>query len=112
VLYFGAAAFKISRLLFIAMLSVHFFACIFYRVKEVSALKPDDVATFYTSKNVNPNVSCCVYCKWSPQHHDVKLISEFLQVDGYKPSLCTETTSKATLIELFTLCYRTSARPM
>jgi hypothetical protein len=57
VVYLGAAIFKISRLLFIALLSVHFFACIFYRVKEESAAQREDVAAFYTSKNVDPAVS-------------------------------------------------------
>ena len=55
-MYLGSAVFKISRLLFIALLSVHFFACIFYRVKEASALQPEDVAAFYVSKSVDPNV--------------------------------------------------------
>ena len=56
VVYFGSAIFKITRLLVIATSSVHFFACIFYRVKELSAASTDDVATFYTSRNIEENV--------------------------------------------------------
>jgi hypothetical protein len=55
--YFGSAAFKISRLLFIAMFSVHMFACIFYRVKEASTPNVDEVVEFYTSKNIGEDVS-------------------------------------------------------
>jgi hypothetical protein len=57
VLYFGPAMFKISRLLFFAMSCVHIFACVFYRVKKDSAVNEDSVAHFYTSLNVNPDVS-------------------------------------------------------
>ena len=57
VIYLGSAVFKIARLLFVALFSVHLFACIFFRVKVSSALAPEDVATFYTSKNVPDNVS-------------------------------------------------------
>jgi hypothetical protein len=57
VIYLGSASFKIARLLFVAMFSVHLFACIFFRVKVVSADSPDDVALFYTSKNVAEDVS-------------------------------------------------------
>ena len=57
VIYLGSAVFKIARLLFVAMFSVHFFACLFFRVKEVSATAMDDVTDFYTSKNVAQNVS-------------------------------------------------------
>ena len=52
VIYLGSASFKIARLLFVAMFSVHIFACIFFRVKIVSASSPEDVSTFYTSRNV------------------------------------------------------------
>jgi hypothetical protein len=51
VLYFGSAVFKITRLLFIAILSVHFFACAFHRVKQESATNPDDVIAFYIEGN-------------------------------------------------------------
>ena len=57
VIYLGSAVFKIARLLFIAMFSVHMFACIFFRVKVASAFTPEDVTVFYTSKNVPEDVS-------------------------------------------------------
>jgi hypothetical protein len=57
VIYLGSAVFKIARLLFIAMFSVHMFACIFVRVKVASALSPEDVSAFYLSKNVAADVS-------------------------------------------------------
>ena len=56
VLYFGSSMFKIARLLFVALLSVHFFACTFYRVKNESAASPEDVQLFYTSRGVDPEV--------------------------------------------------------
>jgi hypothetical protein len=59
VLYLGSAIFKIARLLFIAMLCVHFFACIYYRVKRDTTPNPDDVDAFYQSKYVEQDVSCC-----------------------------------------------------
>jgi hypothetical protein len=55
-IYLGSPIFKIARLLFIAMFSVHLFACIFFRVKVASASAPEDVTTFYTSKNVAEDV--------------------------------------------------------
>jgi hypothetical protein len=57
VLYFGSSLFKIGRLFLIAMMCVHFFACVFYRVKMESAASPDDVTAFYASKAVDPDVS-------------------------------------------------------
>ncbi len=57
VIYLGSAIFKIARLLFIALFSVHFFACVFFRVKVVSAVSPEHVTEFYSSKNVASNVS-------------------------------------------------------
>ncbi len=57
VIYLGSPVFKIARLLFVAMFSVHLFACMFFRVKVSSASTPEDVETFYTSKNVPYNVS-------------------------------------------------------
>ena len=48
--------FKITRLLFIAVSSVHIFACLFYKVKEISAASQDDVVSFYTSRNIDENV--------------------------------------------------------
>jgi hypothetical protein len=56
VIYLGSAVFKIARLLFIAMFSVHMFACIFFRIKIVGAFAPEDVTVFYTSKNVPEDV--------------------------------------------------------
>ncbi len=56
VLYFGSSMFKIARLIFVALLSVHFFACAFYRVKNDSASSPEDVQTFYISRGVDPSV--------------------------------------------------------
>ena len=55
--YFGTSLFKILWLLFIAILSVHVFACMFYRVKEVSAESPDDVKEFYATKHADEVVS-------------------------------------------------------
>jgi hypothetical protein len=52
VLYFGAAIFKIGRLLFIAMMSVHLFACAFFRVKKETSSQ-EDVDNFYLSRNVD-----------------------------------------------------------
>ena len=59
-IYLGSAVFKIARLLFVAMVSVHLFACIFFRVKVISAASDDDVAEFYTAKNVAADVSILV----------------------------------------------------
>ena len=56
VIYLGSAVFKIARLLFIAMFSVHLFACIFFRVKVATAFASGDVAAFYTTKNVAEDV--------------------------------------------------------
>ena len=57
VLYCGSAMFKIARLLFVALLSIHFFASLFYRVKKESAQSQEVVDDFYTSKGVDPTVS-------------------------------------------------------
>ena len=57
VLYFGSSMFKIARLLFVALLSVHLFASAFYRVKNECAKSQDDVNAFYMSKGVDPAVS-------------------------------------------------------
>jgi hypothetical protein len=57
VLHFGSSIFKIARLLIIAMISVHLFACAFYRVKKDSANSPEDVDLFYESRNVKSTVS-------------------------------------------------------
>jgi hypothetical protein len=60
VLYFGSAIFKIARLLFIALLCVHFFACIYYRVKRDTTHNPEDVEAFYNSKYVDQDVRSCL----------------------------------------------------
>jgi hypothetical protein len=57
VVYVGSPLFKILRLLIIAIFSIHLFACIFYRVKEISAFSQDDVTTFYVSRNAGEDVS-------------------------------------------------------
>ncbi len=57
VVYLGSAVFKIFRLTFIALFSVHLFACIFFWVKSESANSPEDVTEFYTSRNANDLVS-------------------------------------------------------
>jgi hypothetical protein len=56
VIYLGSAVFKIARLLFIAMFSVHLFACIFFRVKA-NSFSQEDVAAFYTARNAAEDVS-------------------------------------------------------
>jgi hypothetical protein len=56
VVYLGSAVFKIARLMFIALFSVHLFACIFYRVKMEGANSPEEILEFYTSRNVVENV--------------------------------------------------------
>ena len=38
---------------------VHLYACVFFRVKEESAASPEDVASFYSSRGVDENVSYC-----------------------------------------------------
>ncbi len=55
--YLGSAIFKIARLTFIALFFVHLFACIFYRIKETSANSPEDVVAFYTTRNIDADVS-------------------------------------------------------
>jgi hypothetical protein len=40
VVYFGASIFKVTRLLVVAVSSVHFFACLFFKVHTTWA-KPD-----------------------------------------------------------------------
>ena len=56
VVYLGAALFKILRLLLVGAFSVHFFACVFYRVKIVSAESSDEVSLFYSSRKVQEDV--------------------------------------------------------
>lgn len=59
VLYFGSATFKIVRLLLIAVLCVHLFACLFYRIKKDGADSQEDVEHFYNSRNVMSTVRRC-----------------------------------------------------
>ena len=58
-MYIGSAVFKIIKLLTVATFSVHLFACMFFRVKAVSAATVDDVVEFYTSRDIEIDVSCC-----------------------------------------------------
>ena len=74
VIYLGSAVFKIARLLFIAMFSVHMFACVFYRVKIISAFASEDVTAFYTSKNVPLDVSIEVIPELRNKPFDTDLI--------------------------------------
>ena len=57
VYFFGSSFFKIARLLFIALICVHFFACAFYRVKKGSAASQEDIDAFYQTRGVKPTVS-------------------------------------------------------
>ena len=65
VVYFGSPLFKILRLLVIAIFSIHLFACVFYRVKEISAESHEDVEAFYAAKNVDGDVSLI---QWHKPH--------------------------------------------
>ena len=56
VLTFGAPIFKIARLLTIALIMVHLFACAYYRVKKETT-DVDDFDSFFTARNVDPAVS-------------------------------------------------------
>jgi hypothetical protein len=56
VVYLGSAVFKIARLLVVATACVHLFACAFHRVKKESAASPEDVALFYSSRNIDDKV--------------------------------------------------------
>ena len=58
VIYLGPFLFKITRLLIIALMAVHLFACIFLRIKRDFS-SPEDVEAFYQARNVPDNVSCC-----------------------------------------------------
>ncbi len=68
VISFGSAIFKIIRLLFIAMLSVHIFACAFYRVKKESAASQEEVDNFYLVRNTQSTVTSSswvlYWCPW------------------------------------------------
>ena len=75
VLYFGSSMFKIARLLFVALLSVHLFASAFYRVKNECAKSQDDVDAFYMSKGVDPTVSA-EHCLSGTDHCTVTLLCD------------------------------------
>ena len=44
------------KLLLLAIFSVHIFACVFYRVKELSAASREEVLDFYASRDVAADV--------------------------------------------------------
>ncbi len=52
--HIGSAVF---RLLIVASFSVHLFACMFFRVKVMSAVKKEDVVDFYSSRGIDEDVS-------------------------------------------------------
>jgi hypothetical protein len=56
IVYCGDTVFKVMRLILVGASSVHFFACVFFRVKILSAYTEDDVTTFYTSRNIEADV--------------------------------------------------------
>jgi hypothetical protein len=59
VLSFGSSIFKIGRLLFIALLSVHLFACAFFRVKRETSSQ-EEIDNFYLLRNVDSAVRISV----------------------------------------------------
>ena len=58
-LFFGSSIFKIGRLLFIALLSVHLFACAFFRVKRETSSQ-EEIDNFYLLRNVDSAVRISV----------------------------------------------------
>jgi hypothetical protein len=76
VVYLGSGIFKIARLTFIALFFVHLFACIFYRVKESTAESLEDVVDFYTSKNVEADVSLAC---WRISCNGCQLLQQFFR---------------------------------
>jgi hypothetical protein len=75
IISFGSAIFKIARLLFIALLCVHLFACAFYRVKKESAANQEDVENFYLSRNTKYNVRVdWQACEFAAKDADVLLL--------------------------------------
>jgi hypothetical protein len=71
------------------MFSVHLFACIFFKVKEVSASSHDDVLDFYVSRNIAENVHFALYL-FPIVGHDVNLRS--MTVAGPCISICELST--------------------
>jgi hypothetical protein len=63
VAFFGSACFKMLRLFIVAAFNVHFFACMFYRVKMQD--EPNIVTTFYETRRADANV-----CKLSLPFHN------------------------------------------
>ena len=61
VVYIGSAVFKILRLLTVATFWVHLFACMFFRVKVMSAATDDSVADFYTARGIEVDVSSRIF---------------------------------------------------
>ncbi len=59
-MYIGSAVFKVLRLLTVASFSVHLFACLFFRVKVMSAVTEDHVVDFYASKGIGDDVSSII----------------------------------------------------
>jgi hypothetical protein len=57
VVHIGSAVFKVLRLLIVASFSVHLFACMFFRVKVMSAVTKEDVVDFYSSRGIDEDVS-------------------------------------------------------
>ena len=88
VVYLGSAIFKIARLLVVATFSVHFFACIFFRVKLNSAASEADVVEFYASRNVEENVSTVQRISNSELHVDKR----FLFCSGFIKPICEYTS--------------------
>jgi hypothetical protein len=56
VLVVGHPAYAILRLLLIAMIAIHLFACLFYRIKKESAASQEEVVVFYKAFNVDSTV--------------------------------------------------------
>ncbi len=61
VVYIGSAVFKILRLLTVATFCVHLFACMFFRVKVMSAATDESVADFYTTRGIEIDVSSPIF---------------------------------------------------
>jgi hypothetical protein len=58
VLVLGHSLFAILRLMFLAMMCIHLFACVFYRIKKDGAASEDDVIAFYKFFRVDSTVRC------------------------------------------------------
>ena len=100
VLLFGSSIFKILRLLMIALLFVHFFACAFFRVKKESANSPDDVASFFTSKNVDPTVRSPWRCVQDRQYSGKKRTNGIV-LAGPATSICEDQNPSLMSVETY-----------